>query len=294
MTATDDRARHAGSSSLRVRPARAGDAAGVAALIRTPGDLAQVSPDESFPLSAETVRHWIENRRCGYVLEQRGRVVGYAELVDDARSSDRVWIGHMMVAPARRGVGLGKTLVRALLEVAEGERGVREVAISAFADNTRALQCYRGCRFVDRGTHRVRDRDLVELRYVVPGRRPVFPLVPTLGLGGLAAVVSVVGLAPPDAAALVLALLTITGGLVAWALHPLLPLRRERMPRRIGRVSIYLGAVAGAVFAVASVLALATEVDLAHTAAMIGVAITVWALGLSAHARFVDPIRARR
>ena len=293
MTATADPATEADRKGLRVRPARPEDAGAVAALVTTPRDLAQVSPDESFPLTPETVRHWIDQRRSGYVLEQRGRVVGYAELVDDGRASDRIWIGHMMVQPSQRGLGLGRTLVRTLQAVAEREKDAREVAISAFADNVRALQCYRGCGFRDRGTHRVHDRDLVELRYLVPGRRALVPLPAAVG-SGLVVVALVLALAGAQAWRPVLAVpVASLSGLAAWALHVLLPLHRDRGPRRWARILAYTVAVGATATAVAAVLALAIEVDLVRVVVLAAVGAGGWALALVGHVTWLDRRRGR-
>jgi len=283
MTATVDQSTEADRKGLRVRPARPADAAAVAGLVSTPGDLAQVSPDETFPLTAETVRHWIEQRRSGYVLEQRGRVVGYAELVDDARVPARVWIGHMMVLPSQRGLGLGRILVRALQDIAERERDVREVSISAFADNPRALQCYRRCGFGDRGTHRVHERELVELRYLVPGRRPSISLSAAVGSGLLTAslVLAVVG---PEVWRPILAVpIASLTGLAAWALHVLLPLRRDRGWRCGARIVGYTASVAGAAIAVSAVLALAVDVDLVAAVGLAATGAAAWTLALAGH-----------
>lgn len=283
MTATVDLSTEADRKGLRVRPARPDDAGVVATLVSTPGELAQVSPDETFPLTAETVRHWIEHRRSGYVLEQRGRVVGYAELVDDGRAPDRVWVGHMMVVPSQRGLGLGRILVRALQGIAERERDVREVAISAFADNPRALQCYRRCGFQDRGTHRVHDRELVELRYLVPGRRPLVSLSAAAGSGLLTASL-VLAVAGPEVWRPILAVpIASLTGLAAWALHSLLPLRRDGRWRRGFRIVAYTTSVASTAIAVSAVLALAVDLDLVETATLSAAGAAAWTLALVGH-----------
>ena len=148
----------------RFRRATATDAAAVAALVSSPDDLHQVSPLETFPLESATVLHWLLQRNAGHVLEDRDGIVAYGELVPDDSRRDRVWIGHMIVHPRRRGLGLGQRLVQELLRVAEHERQAREVAISAFEDNTRALRCYEGCGFHRVDREKVNGRPLVGMR----------------------------------------------------------------------------------------------------------------------------------
>jgi len=275
-------------SGLTVRPARPRDAEAVADLLHTAPDLAQVSPDETFPLTPETVRHWIEKRRAGYVLERRGKVMGYAELVDDAREPDRVWIGHMMVAPSQRGLGLGRKLVQALLEVAERDRDAAEIAISAFEDNVRALRCYRGCGFRDRETHRVNTRQLVEMRYRVPGRRPLVPLPAVLAILAMAAALVTIA-AVPAAPPLVLTIPMVSiASLAAWALHPVLPIRRDAALRRVLRLLAYCLAVGSSAVLVAALLALAVPVDLPRVIISAAAASVVAVVGLIVHVQWAE------
>jgi len=148
----------------RIRRANAGDAVKIAAMVGSVEDLRQVSPLEIFPLDQATVLHWLMQRDAGYTLEDRGEVVAYGELVVDKDDSARLWIGHMIVHPRRRGLGLGQRLVHELVRVAEHEREAREVAISAFADNPRALSCYEACGFIRVDQERIEGRMLVGMR----------------------------------------------------------------------------------------------------------------------------------
>lgn len=280
MTSTVETPRDLERSGLYVRPARAADASGVAGLIHTAQDLAQVSPDETYPLTPETVRHWIEKRRAGYVLERRGQIVGYAELVDDVREHERVWVGHMMVSPNQRGLGLGRTLVNALLDIAERDRDAREVAISAFEDNERALRCYRGCGFRDQTKHRVKQRNLVEMRYAVPGRRPVVPLVAALAVVTLAAALVLAIAGPAQWSPVVAIPVGTISALGAWALSPLLPLRRDHGLRRVLRSLAYSGAVGATAILITAILGLALDLDFARALTRIAAASALAAIGL--------------
>jgi RimJ/RimL family protein N-acetyltransferase len=232
-----------------VRPAVSQDAETIASLLASPADLRQVSPHESFPVDASTVRHWLRERGAGHVLEDHGEIVGYAELVPDQESEGRYWIGHMMIRPDRRGLGLGRRLVLALLRVGIIDREAREIAISAFEDNPAALACYRSCGFRNIGRARVGDRQLREMRLRVRGRRRVLPraaLVP----GVWAAVAFSVMLLPIGArTALVsadsplrfgalLAMGVFLSSLAA-ALHPVLPEWRVRRPIRWLRTAAF-------------------------------------------------------
>ncbi len=239
---------------FQLRRATEADASAIANLLKTASDLRQVSPLETFPLEPETVRHWIRQRAAGYVLLERGEVVGYGELVADPSRSGRFWIGHMMIRASRRGLGLGRRMVASLLRVAIHERQAREIAISAFEDNPGALRCYRSCGFVDRGRSRVGDRTLVEMRWKVRGRQRVLPRAAVIPGAFIASAVSVLLLPEPARRALIeassplrlgaLAGASVLVAALATSLQPLLPEWRRKGPVRWLRTAAYPLAVA--------------------------------------------------
>lgn len=263
-----------------LRPASESDAGQIVGLLASAQDLRQVSPDEDYPLDERTVRHWIRERAAGHVLIERGKVVAYAELVQDSAVAGRRWIGHMMVDPHRRGLGLGQRLVHGLLEIAKDDERVREVAISAFIDNPRALQCYRACGFRDRGRVWVGERELLELRYPIPDRQPAVGLVPAAGgvavgvsVGALTLLVSRGGFDWVSAIPLLSILV-----LAAWGAHAVVPERRHPRAYRLGRTALYPLGVGAAAFAVAVVLHFARGLDLARMAGAIGAGTAITAV----------------
>lgn len=265
--------------AVTLRPAHERDARQIVALLASPQDLRQVSPDEEFPLDERTVQHWIRSRAAGHVLIERGKVVAYAELVLDSNVAGRLWIGHMMVDPQRRGLGLGQRLVQGLLQIAREGPGVREVAISAFIDNTRALQCYRSCGFRDRAQVRVGDRELIELRYPIPEQQPVVELAAAAGsvavgvaIGGLTLLTSWRGF---DWVAAIPLMSVVT--LTAWAAHAVVPARRHDRGQRLWRTAAYALAVGLATMAVATLLHFARGIDLARVSVAIAVGTVITA-----------------
>lgn len=103
-------------SEPRLRPARAGDAAACAALVRalTPGAELPVPPEglERFlaSVSAERQRLYIAQRRYRVAEDGAGRLIGLAAL----RSPRHLF--HLFVAQAWQGRGLGLQLFRAVTE----------------------------------------------------------------------------------------------------------------------------------------------------------------------------------
>lgn len=284
--------------AVTMRPAHERDAGQIVALLASPQDLRQVSPDEEYPLDERTVQHWIRSRAAGHVLIERGRVVAYAELVQDSNVVGRLWIGHMMVDPQRRGLGLGQRLVAGLLEIARDELRVREVAISAFIDNPRALQCYRSVGFRDRARVRVGDRELIELRYPIPEQQPVVELAAAAGsvavgvaIGGLTLLTSWREFDWVTAIPLVSVVI-----LTTWAAHALIPARREDRALRLWRTAAYALTVGLATFAVAILLHFARGIDLTRmsVAIAVGTGITGAMLLVAADRAGRDVNRVRR
>jgi RimJ/RimL family protein N-acetyltransferase len=235
----------------QVRRARAEDAAAIAAMVASAEDLRQVSPLETYPLDRATVVHWILQRDAGWVIEDRGEIVAYGELVPDESRPDRFWVGHMIVHPGRRGLGLGQRLVHALLQVAEVEKDARVVAISAFADNPRALRCYEACGFVRVDEERVGGRPLVGMRLKFPSRRhsPGPGLIASTGLvaAGLALVMRDQLTAWP---ALVTVLAMVVVGVLVWRLGQE---RRDPWGRRMGSGLLVVAIGSGTGLAVAGI-----------------------------------------
>lgn len=294
-----------------VRAATAEDAPSIARLIATEHDLRQVSPYEEFPLEAPTVRYWIRERKAGHVLLERGDVVAYAELVPDASRRDRWWIGHMMVRADRRGLGLGRRLVLSLLQIAIQERDAREVAISAFEDNPAALRCYASCGFRVRGSGRVGDRMLVEMRFPVLGRRRVIPRAAVVPGAWVAVAFSVMLLPEPARRTLVeagsplriggLAVAALVVSAFAVSLQPILPERRTPRMVRWARVAAYPLAVAAASAVPAGIalrlwggMSFARLADAIVTAVQVGATIgATWSIFLVLLTEF-EPIWPRR
>lgn len=280
----------------QVRRARATDAGAIAALVDTAEALRQVSPLESFPLDRATVLHWLLQRDAGYVLEDRGEIVAYGELVPDQQRPGRLWIGHMMVHPRRRGLGLGQRLVQELLNIAEHDRNAREVAISAFADNARALRCYEACGFVRVDTEQVEGRPLVGMRRRFHSRQrsPRTLALVSSGLLGLAVAAVVLdgtvrALVTEAPAVLVSVLAQPAAALLAF---PLRRERREPFAARLRAAAIRAAVANAAAFVVGLVVvALSGALHLAGglvlvyaTATVVWVGVLAARIGLDARA----------
>src|SRR4051794_39193697 len=104
--------------------------------------------EHTFPLSAHRVARWQGNDGSwAYLLPGNdGAPIGYGELLIDA-DEDEVELARIIIAPAARGRGLGRVLVRGLLAEA-AKTGRADVFLRVYPENAMALRCYRGAGLV--------------------------------------------------------------------------------------------------------------------------------------------------
>ncbi len=84
------------------------------------------------------------------VLEEEGKIAGYAGLVQAMDEGD---VTNIVLAEPYRGRGLGKTLVKALLEAGQ-KRGIREFTLEVRVSNECAIHVYEKLGFVKEGVRR--------------------------------------------------------------------------------------------------------------------------------------------
>lgn len=93
-----------------------------------------------FPVPATTVVDRGDGVRA-FVLTESSVAVGYGELWPDP-AEDEVELARLIVAPAARGRGLGRVLVRALASEA-ATTGLASTYLRVHPENAPALACYR-------------------------------------------------------------------------------------------------------------------------------------------------------
>jgi ribosomal protein S18 acetylase RimI-like enzyme len=99
-----------------------------------------------FPVPARTVADW--QREAGvqaHMVRTDGVIAAYGELWTDDDEAE-VELARIIVAPAARGHGLGRALVRGLLSGA-AQTGYPDILIRVHPANEIALRCYRGTGF---------------------------------------------------------------------------------------------------------------------------------------------------
>jgi RimJ/RimL family protein N-acetyltransferase len=79
----------------------------------------------------------------------QGRLAGVAGVSFETRAKQRhkAMLFGMYVQAAHRGLGLGEALVKAVLQAARGQHGVRQVQLTVTQGNAAAEALYRRCGF---------------------------------------------------------------------------------------------------------------------------------------------------
>jgi RimJ/RimL family protein N-acetyltransferase len=130
----------------------------VAGWVGGPGELFWLAPKTFPPLTAEKVVAWTSLDGCPLLFYRQGIAdpLGYVELNPMPGERHHLWMGHCVIRPQNRGVGMGRQMVRLMLHEAFSNRSARRVSLVVFPDNHAAVRCYRSVGFVDDG---------VQLRY---------------------------------------------------------------------------------------------------------------------------------
>jgi ribosomal protein S18 acetylase RimI-like enzyme len=121
-----------------------------ATLMRWFGDEAAVriwgGPAFHFPYTEQSFRadsYW--DSLAGFALcDDEGRMCAFGQLYEHL---GRVHLARLVVDPERRGEGLGRALVLALLEVGASMWPVAEASLYVYRHNTPALACYLSIGF---------------------------------------------------------------------------------------------------------------------------------------------------
>lgn len=116
----------------------------VASWITCPQELFWVAPRTRSPLTPEKVIAWSADRDYPRVVTEHPVVapLAYGELHYMPGSRSHVWLGHLLVAPACRGRGVGQVLTRLLLAEAFERLRARRASLVVFPDNVAAIHCY--------------------------------------------------------------------------------------------------------------------------------------------------------
>ncbi|MFH0068577.1 GNAT family N-acetyltransferase [Peribacillus sp. NPDC056705] len=130
-----------------------------------------IAVSEEFNKTPEQQRDWIrtllENERETIIVaEKNGEVIGWIVF----QSENRKRMSHkgsfgMMIRKNYRGKGIGKELLKALLEWAEANPFIEKVSLGVFSTNQRAISLYKKMGFVEEG-RKIKEFKMSEREYV--------------------------------------------------------------------------------------------------------------------------------
>jgi RimJ/RimL family protein N-acetyltransferase len=132
----------------RLEPFEESMAPAISAWIQSDEEMRWIAPYTPPPASPENVLSWQRERQAAFVFEDAsGAPRAYGELVRAALEPRELWIAHVIVDPARRGEGLGRSFTEALADRAFDGYHASHVYLSVFQDNPVARACYERCGF---------------------------------------------------------------------------------------------------------------------------------------------------
>lgn len=148
--------------TLRLRNALPRDARGVLALTRASlADSAYlIQTPEEFAPSVRRMRSWLKRllaspREIALIAEMNGEIVGLLDTVTEPRRR----LAHatrfgLLVASAVRNRGIGRAMVRRLIDWARAHDSIERIELHVHADNASARGLYASLGFVEEGVRR--------------------------------------------------------------------------------------------------------------------------------------------
>lgn len=123
-------------------------------------ELLWLAPSTLPPLTVDKVIGWTKptDRPLLLFRDDEPAPCGYAELNPLRSTGQAMWLGHVVIAPALRGQGLGAAFTRRLVAEAFADTRIERVVLIVFPDNEAAIRCYRANGFRQTGEERHRFR----------------------------------------------------------------------------------------------------------------------------------------
>ncbi len=137
----------------------------MAGWVKEPEELRLLAPATEAPLTASKVISWHKKGVHPFLgwLDEGDLPVGYGEINAMPYTDGQMWLGHILVAPSHRHLGLGQRLVQGLLEIAFDEFAAWSVCLIVFPDNRVAIRCYEAVGMTEVGPERWRHPDTGEV-----------------------------------------------------------------------------------------------------------------------------------
>lgn len=125
----------------------------VASWVRSNDELFSLAPRTPPPITVRKVLSWKRDNGHPMLYYAPGEAepCGYVELNLLPYGEAQWWVGHCLVAPPRRGSGIGLRMLGLLLDEAFRRWNAHTVNLVVFPENFGAVRCYRRAGFSERG-----------------------------------------------------------------------------------------------------------------------------------------------
>lgn len=128
------------------RPVDQQDFARICGFPQNAEELFFLFPKAVYPLTPSQLREAVSQRSDSTVVELDGKVVAFANFYR-WETGGCCAIGNVVVAPAARGSGAGRYLIRQMIDLAVAKHRAAEVRVSCFNRNVAGLLFYHSLGF---------------------------------------------------------------------------------------------------------------------------------------------------
>ena len=132
--------------TMQIRAAQEIDFIHICKLVKSREEMFIFYPRGTYPLTIEQLEHLASTRKSLTVVTHDDQIIGFANLFD-FKTGQSASIGNVIVDPAFRGQGVGRKLVRRMLELVFEQLNLPEAHISVFGHNSPALLLYHELGF---------------------------------------------------------------------------------------------------------------------------------------------------
>lgn len=115
-------------------------------------------PKAAYPLTPAQLKDAIAQRSDSTIVEADSTVVGFANFYT-WELGGKCSIGNVIISPSARGLGVGRYLIKCMIETAVSIHQAKEVRVSCFNQNTVALLLYSGLGFKPFSIEERRDKN---------------------------------------------------------------------------------------------------------------------------------------
>ncbi len=141
---------------LAFGPITPADASAIAAWVPAPADVIRFAgPEMAFPFSQEAFLAGASDSWWIFVLRDRGRLVATGSFGTKGEGEAR--IGRVLVDPACRGKGYGRSVMEHLIARAFDLPEIDRISLGVYENNMSARTLYEDLGFVDAGGRRTDD-----------------------------------------------------------------------------------------------------------------------------------------